>query len=269
MDTIFKTIAGQANLPEQLIPTGLDYYRRLAAKNAGLGMSSNLQCAICLHLAAEKQGHSVDTKTISRLSGAKSKSYYLDKLNNSKSILGFNEQKGFLSIQEICVQMSSPSLVIVTKDALQSYHDHLLKTFGEDRAKSVNLKKEMYVCSAYYAAAKHSKVKVDIQKLVELAKTKKKEVIELGDEMLKLMQKTAATNADTPSKQNHVRSNLLPLLQEEPDAKKPKSSTSATNYVDEYDQSDEDFLAWKQSILQKAVDGGFTQYAQYLTPTAS
>lgn len=162
--------------------------------------------------------------------------------------------------------MGAPTLWDKAKEALKVYEEHSLKTYGEERTNAINFKKEFYSCCAYYAAAKQTKHKVDLSKLVELAKTKRKEIIDVGDAILKLMQAKTTTPQSGIDEKSTEMDDLTTLKE---NLTKHSVVNINSDNGHQYNQSEDDFQAWKQGILKRAVDAGFTKYKQYLTPSTN
>jgi len=258
MESMFDAMAGRMNQPNSITKEALNLHRRLTSKSSGLGLSSTFETAVCLHLSAEKMGFNVDVKITSQCAGAKSKPQYLVMLSNVKAILGLDSSS--LHLQEIGVQLSAPDLVNQAKGVLDVYEKYLLNLYGAERTKSINLSKSLYLCAAFYAAGKYTQHKLETQRLVELAATKKKDVIELGDQMVALLSVRKEMSKKTAS----LSDSILGTIQEEPQ-EEPKDSLKRK--MDESDGPTEDFQAWKMKILKKAVDAGFKQYEKYITPS--
>lgn len=255
-ESMFTSMAGGMNQPNTITKEALNLHRQLNTKSSGLGLSSMLEVAVCLHLSAEKSGFSVDVKVASRCAGAKSKTEYLNKLKNVKSILGLDSS---LNLQEIGVLLNAPDLVSQAKIVLDVYEQHMKKSYHAERTKSINLAKSLNLCAAFYAAGKCNQHKLDTQRLVDLAKAKKKELTELGEEMFGLLPaRKEMTKKITP-----LSETLLASVQEEPEANLKRKIMDEKV---EHDEHTEDFQAWKRKILEKAVDAGFKQYKKYITP---
>ena len=60
------------------------------------------------------------------------------------------------------------------------------ETFGEARFDALNLVRPVYVCAAVNAACKIIGEKIDIAKLSEISRAKKKDLLELSEEMVNL-----------------------------------------------------------------------------------
>ena len=84
MEASLTGLCARAGLSSDLVSQAAEYQRTLQAKRAVLGVSATTQSIVCLHLAASQGGHSVETKDMVRLAGAKSKPHYLGILQNAE-----------------------------------------------------------------------------------------------------------------------------------------------------------------------------------------
>ena len=87
MEASLTGLCARAGLSSELVSQAAEYQRTLQAKRAVLGVSATTQSIVCLHLAASQGGHSVETKDMVRLAGAKSKPHYLGILQNAEKVL--------------------------------------------------------------------------------------------------------------------------------------------------------------------------------------
>ncbi|XP_023331943.1 uncharacterized protein LOC111704053 [Eurytemora carolleeae] len=252
METMLKSLGERLSLSEKIIKEAAALHRRLEGKQASLGLSVSVESGVCLQLAAENQGKTVDLKTISKCAGSKSKAQYLDSLQNIRTILGLGNS---LTLQELVIQINAMSLINPAKELLNLYEKHIRETYGEDRAKSVDTSKELYLCAAVYAAGKQVNIKLDTNKLVILGKTKKKEMTDLGSEMIKLVPVKSVRKSSSTSSGPI----LTPLKESN------RNESGVKRKVGEMvEMDDEGFQEWKKDVLRKAVAAGFNKYRKYL-----
>jgi len=251
-DELVTKMCGHLNLPPDCSKEGKDLYNELKAMNTGLGMNATMEAVLCLNLVAEKKGYTVDIKLYQKMAGAKSKQVYYNNLKNVQKRLGIAES---MTMQEIGVQLGiPPNLLGQARETLEAYKKHFVTNQNPD----IDFEKAVYICSAILAVAKHNKHKVDTTKLVELAKSTKKDVTGKSEEMGKILNDMAPKSS----------SGRLPLkiLQEEDgnggtnDDEALKRKHEEENDIDEA----ESFQIWKQGIIRKAVAAGFDQYQQFI-----
>jgi len=256
------SLCARAGLPPGLKDRALELQRMLTAKNSAMGVSSMTQAVLCLHLAATQAGHSVDTKSMVKLAGMKTKPLYCSAYNTAESVLGLEQA---VSVQEVAVQIGSSHLVTQAGHILQAYEDGLRNSLGEARFANLSLTKPIYACAAVSAACKITGEKADMIRLTELSRAKKKELADLVEEMV-------ATAPDKKGKGSKGRKNLdlmdtiMGLDDAGEETKENKEAkTVIRDRIKEEDLEDDGFEDWRQAILQRAVDEGFTKYKKYLT----
>jgi hypothetical protein len=251
-DSLITKMCGHLNLPTECAKEGLDLHRELKAMNTtGLGMNEGMEAVICLHLVAESKGCKVDINLCMKLAG-KTKPVYHNTFKNVQKRLGIVDT---LTLQEIGVQLGMPpGLLTQAREVLEAYK----KQFQSNQISDIDFEKAVYLCSAIHAVAKHNKHKVDTTKLVEIAKSTKKEVTGKSDEMSKVLDQmtTKSSTGRLP----------LKILQEDESLDNTKEGEAAKRKHEEENDLDEaeDFKAWKQAILRRAVDSGFKQYQQFI-----
>ena len=96
MEASLTALCGRAGLSSDLVAEAAQYQRTLHAKQMGLGVGGTAQSVVCLHLAASQRGHSLETKNMVRLAGAKSKPHYLGLLQNAEKILELEQVRAML-----------------------------------------------------------------------------------------------------------------------------------------------------------------------------
>lgn len=178
-------LASQASLPgagpnSPAVQKALEYQRLLMAKRVNLGVNTTFQAVLCLHMAAQKLGHSVDVKLMSKIAGAKSKTHYLSTCQSAEKLLEVGHS---LSVQEVAVQLGVSHVAAQAAKIIHAYEMKLVEALGPARSGNVSLDKPMYPCAAVHAAAKAAGLKVDNVKLAELSRCKKKELAELVEAM--------------------------------------------------------------------------------------
>jgi len=249
-----KAACERAGLSQDVLPKALEFQRTLTAKQTSLGVSLNLSCVICLHLAASLAGKQADLKWMVKIGGAKNKNHYQQTYQNAEKVLELNK---VLSIQEVCVQMGVSQLSETAATIMSNYENHLKLTLG-DKFGDLNLSRDIYPCAAVMTASKLRHEKIDQAKIVDLSRSKKKDLQDIVDEMVKIQPKSEKTGA----KRN------LDLMDKIMGANEDDKETGATmtkrEKIQEDDFEDDGFEEWKQTMFKKVVDEGFTEYKKYL-----
>ena len=145
---------------------------------------------------------------------------------------------------------------------MNSYQNHLKKTLGDSKYANLNLNRAVYPCASVLAASKLRSEKIDQAKLSDLSKSKKKDLLEIVDEMIKLQPKSEKSGA----KRNlDLMDKIMGAsMDEEKENSGDAVSLTKREKIQEDDFEDDGFEDWKQTMFQKAVDNGFTQYKKYL-----
>jgi len=256
MESVLVALCRRGGLPENCVNMALEYQRTLNVKKANLGVNNTYQSTVCLHLAAVTRGTSVDVKAMVKLAGAKSKPHYLTVYQNAEKLLALDQT---LSVQEICVQLGLSHMADKAAKLLKTYENHLIETFGEGRCNDLNLNKPIFPCGAVHATCKVSEFKLDLPKLCELARGKKKDLLDLSEEMVSLISDKKKV------KDNNKDANLLDVLKEEDVEDDNHQSDRKTRVrVKEEDFEDDGYEEWKDAILRKAVSKGFHQFEKYI-----
>lgn len=261
MEASMKAACSRAGLPLDVLPRALEYQRTLAAKQSNLGVSLNFSCVLCLHISATQSGKSLDIKHMVKIAGAKSKPHYLQTYQNAEKVLQIDQ---VLSIQEVSVQMGISHLSETAANIMNSYQNHLKDSLGESKYANLNLSRAIYPCAAVLAASKLRSEKIDQAKLSDLSKSKKKDLFEIVDEMIKLQPKSEKSGA----KRNlDLMDKIMGASVEEKENGEIAVSLTKREKIQEDDFEDDGFDDWKQTMFQKAVDNGFSQYKKYLKAT--
>jgi len=260
-DTMMRKICGSMNLPDLIVKESSALYREFKAKNVSLGkkMSESCVIAIFLHLVADKKGHPVDIKTVCKIAGAKTKPDYMNKYQNITKIMNITNT---LNLQELAVQVGcGPGVVSYAREAVQLYQSDIVSKRGKQMCQDIDWEKSIYLCSALVAASKLNKAKIDINKLVDIAKHSKKEITDVSDEMFKLL---------TENKSKTGKKSLKSLQEEfdEIENVSVESKDKDNNKRKTEEETDLDpaeaFQAWKQDILKRAVQSGFSKYKKFI-----
>ena len=170
-----------------------------------------------------------------------------------------------LSIQEVSVQMGISQLSETAANIMKSYQNHLRETLGEAKYANLNLSRAVYPCASVLAASKLRSEKIDLVKLSDLSKSKKKDLLDIVDEMIKLQPKSEKTGA----KRNlDLMDKIMGAsMAEEKENSENTVSLTKREKIQEDDFEDDGFEDWKQAMFKKAVDNGFTEYKKYLKAT--
>jgi len=257
MEASLTGLCSRAGLTSELVSQAAEYQRTLQAKQAGLGVSGTAQSIICLHLAASQRGHPLETKNMVRLAGAKSKPHYLGVLQNAEKILQLDQ---VLSVQEVCVQLSVSHLSQAAAELITSYEQHLRLSLGETKFANLNLSRAVYPCAAVGAACKLRAEKIEQAKLVDLSRGKKKDLMEIVEEMIKIQPKKDKTGV----KRNLDLMDKIMGASEEKENNESSGLMTKREKIQEEDFEDDGYEDWKESMIRKVVDQGFTQYNKYL-----
>lgn len=258
MEASLTALCSRAELPTSLVSQAAEYYRTLQAKQAGLGVSGTVQSVVCLHLAALQRGQPLDTKNMIRLAGAKSKPHYLGILQNAEKILQLEQ---VLSIQEICVQMSVSQVSETAANIMTSYETHLKGSLGETKFANLNLSRAVYPCAAVVAAAKLRGEKIDQGKVADLSRVKKKDLLEIVEEMIKIQPKQDKTSV----KRNlDLMDKIMGTGEGEGESSASAVVMTKREKIQEEDFEDDGYEEWKDALIRQVVDQGFTQYKKFL-----
>mmetsp|Transcript_4078 Transcript_4078/g.9593 ORF Transcript_4078/g.9593 Transcript_4078/m.9593 type:complete len:290 (+) Transcript_4078:144-1013(+) len=123
----------------------------------------------CLELGAKTQGLTVDRDLCVRLSGLGKASKYQMKLNTLSNVLGI---RNTLSAQELCVKLGLKSLETAVSDKLREYRSRFLETVPKSRRMYADFSAGVYPAVALYICATQRKVKINREKLLQIANTK-------------------------------------------------------------------------------------------------
>jgi len=253
-------LCSRASLPSSCVEPALEYQRTIQAKQANLGVSSNFQSVLCLHLAAVQTGKSVDNRLMVKLASAKSKPHYVSVYQNAEKILELDK---VLSVQEVCVQLGVSHVSERAAKVLSSYEEHLKATFGEARFLDTNLSRSRYPCAAVSTACKITGEKIEFGKLCEISKSsKKKDLIELCEEMHNL-QPEKNDNTGTKKKLDFM-DKIMGVEEFKENSETEFNERRFKGRIKEDDFEDDGYEDWKEAMLRKAVDEGYTKYKKYL-----
>lgn len=253
-------LCSRASLPSSCVEPALEYQRTIQAKQANLGVSSNFQSVLCLHLAASQAGKSVDDRQMVKLASAKSKPHYFSVYQNAEKILELDQ---VLSVQEVCVQLGVSHVSERAAKVMSCYEEHLKVTFGEARFLDMNLNRSVYPCAAVNTACKIIGEKIEFGKLCEISKAKKKDLVELCEEMLNL-QPEKNDNKGTKKKLDFMDKIMGVGEEFKENNEKEINEKRFKGRVKEDDFEDDGYEDWKEAMLRKAVDEGYTKYKKYL-----
>jgi len=261
MEATLTALCSRACLPSSCVELALEYQRTLAAKQSCLGVSQTCQAVLCLHLSACQAGRAVDTKQMVKLASAKSKPHYMSVFQNAEKILELDQ---ILSVQEVCVQLGVSHVAVKAAKVLSGYEDSLKETYGEVRFGALNLGRPVYPCAAILAACKVIGEKVDFGKLCEVSRAKKKDLVELGDEMYNLHPDKGEDKTGTKKKLDFM-DKIMGISDDcKENSESEVSEKKGRGRIKEDDFEDDGYENWKEAMLRKAVDEGFIKYKKYL-----
>jgi len=259
MEASLKSLCSRASLPPTCVVLALEYQRTLAAKQSSLGIGAVFQSTLCLHLSAIQAGKAVDTKLMVKLAGAKSKPHYLSIYQNVEKILDLDK---VLSVQEVCVQLGVSHLSEKAGKVLSVYESHMKETFGEARCDALNLGKPVYPCAAVNAACKSMGEKIDLVKLCEISRGKKRDLLELSEEMSNLQ--TDNNDKSSTKKKLEFMDKIMGISTDSKENIENGCDRKVRGRIREEDFEDDGYEEWKEGILRKAVDEGYSKYKKYL-----
>ena len=260
MEASLAAVCSRASLPSSCVNPALEFLRTLAAKKANLGVSNGYKSVLCLHIAAAQDGKSVDIKQMVKLAGAKSKPHYLSIYQNAEKILELDQ---VMSVQEVCVQLGVSHMAESASKILNKYETHMHDTFGKNLCEtSANFGRPVFPCAAVSAACKIASEKFDHSKLIDISRAKKSELLALSDNMFNLQptdngKKGTRKKLDFMDKIMGVNDDAKENVEDETDGK-------VRSRVKEEDFEDDGYEDWKQMMLKKAVEDGYSKYRKYL-----
>jgi len=249
MEASLTALCSRASLPPSCVVLALEYQRTLAAKHSALGVSTSYQSALCLHLSAVQAGKQVDTRQMVKLAGAKSKPHYLSIYQNAEKILELNQ---VLSVQEVCVQLGVSQAAEKAAKVLSVYEHRIKETFGEARCDALNLGKPVYPCAAVSAACKSLGEKLDLARLVEISRGKKRDLLELSEEMTSLQ--TDGEGKNGSKKKLDFMDKIMGVCEGSKENSEGDQGDRKSRRIREEDFEDDGFEDWKEGMLRMAVE---------------
>jgi len=248
-------------LPTSLVDRALELHRMLDAKG-GQGLNSMSKTVIGLHLAANQAGVAVDSQAMSKAAGMKTKQLYDNACLNAESSLGLGS---ILSVQEVAVRLGFGHLASQAASVLKTFTTHLESGLGQAATSNLRLDRPVYPCAAVAAAAKLVGEKPDISKCAELGRCKRKELVEIVEEMVKAS--PDVKNGPTGVKKEHQEfMDQIMGTDENIEHENSESKKGIRERMKEEDFEDDGFEEWRQAILRKAVDAGLVKYKKFLAP---
>ena len=147
---------------------------------------------------------------------------------------------------------------------LTSYDSHLRQSLGEAKYANLNLARALYPCAAVSAACKLRAVKVEQAKVGDLGKVKKKDLIEVVEEMISIQPKAEKNGT---KRQLDMMDKIMGVVGDTDNNDGDINSAPLTKRekIQEDDFEDDGFDEWKQKMFRKAVEEGFSEYKKYLT----
>ena len=166
-------------------------------------------------------------------------------------------------MQEVCVQLGVSQVAERAAKVLTIYEAHLKETLGEARFGNLNLDRSVYPCAAVSAACKVIGEKVDLGKLGEVSRAKKKDLLELSEEMFNL-QPDKDDKKGTKKKLDFMDKIMGVSEEGKENGEAETSDKKFRGRIKEEDFEDDGYEDWKEGMLRKAVDEGFSKYKKYL-----
>ena len=167
-----------------------------------------------------------------------------------------------LSVQEVCVQLGVSHLTEKAGQILSVYESHMKETFGTARCDALNLGKPVYPCAAVNAACKRVGEKIDLAKLCEISRGKKKDLLELSEEMTNL-QPDSDDKSSTKKKLDFM-DKIMGVSEEGKENSENDGGKKVRGRIREEDFEDDGYEDWKEGMLRKAVEDGYLKYKKYL-----
>ena len=146
---------------------------------------------------------------------------------------------------------------------LETYTAHLESGLAKAVTSHLSLDRHLYPCAAIAAAAKLTGEKPDISKCAELGRCKRKELVEVLEEMVKAA--PDAKNGPSVVKKEHQDfMEQIMGIEEKIDRENAETKKGIRDRIKEEDFEDDGFEEWREQILRKAVDGGLVKYKKFL-----
>jgi len=253
------SLCARVGLPASLVDRALELQRMMAAKG-GQGLGSYAQTVVCLHLAANQAGAAVDSKAMAKVAGMKTKQMYDSACSTAESLLGLDS---VLSVQEVAVRLGFGHLATQAASVLKTYTAHLASGLAKAATSHLSLERSLYPCAAVATAARLAGEKADISKCAELGRCKRKELVEVVEEMVKAA--PDAKNGPSSVKKEHQDfMEQIMGVEEKIDQENSETKKGIRDRIKEEDFEDDGFEEWRQQILRKAVDAGHVKYKKFL-----
>ncbi|KAF4522474.1 hypothetical protein B566_EDAN002558 [Ephemera danica] len=217
----------QSRLAEKNFGKASEIYRLIDLKtssssNAQLKLSASGQNVISLDLAAALKGTPIDKKLAIKLSGM-SRKEYLQKVYTMERLLDMQPPS---SIQDICIRLGCSELSSAAERLLARHKE--TSPFAEKEH-------PMYAAGAIMAVAKQHRVAVDKTKLLELGRTRPRQLEEVRTLML-----------DTLKQMGGMKKPLVKGAQQR-NQERRNNETGGEAATEE-----EDYETWKQRMLDEA-----------------
>ncbi|XP_071717469.1 origin of replication complex subunit 6 [Rutidosis leptorrhynchoides] len=166
------------DLPDIARKLGLSESKQVVRKAAELRRMSDLQfdsssagigeickAVICLEIAANMYQVLFDRQIAIRLSGMSEKAY-IRSFNVMQNGIGV---KNTLDIRELAIQFGCVRLIPIVKKDLSLYRERFIASLPASRRASADFTRPVFTAAGFYLCAKKHKLKVDKNKLIELA----------------------------------------------------------------------------------------------------
>ena len=192
----------------------------------------------------------------------KTKQLYDNACLNAESSLGLGS---ILSVQEVAVRLGFGHLASQAASVLKTFTTHLESGLGQAATSNLRLDRPVYPSAAVAAAAKLVGEKPDISKCAELGRCKRKELVEIVEEMVKAS--PDVKNGPTGVKKEHQEfMEQIMGTDENIENENSESKKGIRERMKEEDFEDDGFEEWRQAIVRKAVDAGLVKYKKFLAP---
>ena len=172
-------------------------------------------------------------------------------------------QLRFLSLISVSNYINLIATSIQAASVLKTYTAHLASGLAKAATSHLSLERSLYPCAAVATAARLAGEKADISKCAELGRCKRKELVEVVEEMVKAA--PDAKNGPSSVKKEHQDfMEQIMGVEEKMDRENSETKKGIRDRIKEEDFEDDGFEEWRQQILRKAVDAGHVKYKKFL-----
>ena len=133
-------------------------------------------------------------------------------------------------------------------NVMTSYETHLKQTLGETKFANLNLSRAVYPCAAVVAAAKLRGEKIDQGKVADLSRVKKKDLLEIVEEMIKIQPKQEKSSV----KRNlDLMDKIMGSGEDEGENNASAVVMTKREKIQEDDFEDDGYEEWKEAMIRR------------------